>query len=607
VRHWLNDQLTPLLQVRSGLAVVLDRDGTVEDVDVRQTLPHVEVTSVADWWALRRVYEQRGRRRTPDAAPLVIVVKGGLADVPLPWDVEQGCQARVGIRLPGSPAIRAVLAGLEGDEADRAVAAVTDEVDDVGALLNALAGNSLRRDRATLVDRFRAVLRLVVRPELPLGVLDLARARVPEPTLRSLLENPPDASGLQAAWEEWVALGSTSSWHSAFSSAGGETVALFASGLLRPVPGGRATLPGWTGLGLRSLAPKERIRALLAARPEPWPPSAPAGWIATAAWWGEIRGLAAEATVPEPLAGELRGLWSAIDAAFLPWLRQQYGQLLLSAAPWPVAVHRIAPFLARRLRDGLASHVLLVVLDGMGFAQWSRLRERAGLTVVEGGAAFAMIPTFTSVSRQAIFAGRLPLTFGQTLWDSTAEPKHWAEFWAAQSAPPTRCAYHRVDGLFPQDRIEIGAVPVVGVVVSAVDEVMHGSQLLGDAQVASVVSRWTDTGFLSDLVTRAGRAGFEVWITADHGNLECAPAGRVAEGVAVETSGKRLRRYPNRILRNASAAQGIVWDDIPALPEDADPVLFAPGRLAFMSQAIAVCHGGLSLDEVIVPLVRVTA
>ncbi len=50
-----------------------------------------------------------------------------------------------------------------------------------------------------------------------------------------------------------------------------------------------------------------------------------------------------------------------------------------------------------------------------------------------------------------------------------------------------------------------------------------------------------------------------------------------------------------------------MWDDIPGLPEDGAALLFARGRLAFMTQTVAVCHGGLSLDEVVVPLVRVSA
>ncbi len=154
--------------------------------------------------------------------------------------------------------------------------------------------------------------------------------------------------------------------------------------------------------------------------------------------------------------------------------------------------------------------------------------------------------------------------------------------------------------------MRFGDATAYGVVVNAVDDLMHTSELFGDAQLLANLDVWVENGFLADLVARASAAGIETWITADHGNLECIGSGSIAEGVAIESSGKRLLRYPNRTLRDASAAEGVVWDDIPGLPSTAEPLLFAAGRSAFTNNAVSISHGGLSLDEVIVPLARVT-
>jgi hypothetical protein len=602
VSTWRHDQLARLRQVRDGgFAVVLDPEGIVAGQDVLSVLTSVEIVRVDDWWTLRRCYERGARRRPADALPLVIVAAGDLGTQTLPWDIERRSQVVARVSLPGPLEVRRALAELTGEEADRAVAAVARSSDPVEALLNAVAGASPRRGQAALAVQLSVVARLAVRPDLPPDVRSLAREMVEEVSLRSVLGDPPDASGLQAAWEEWVVHGVFSRWHDTFVRIPADVAALFVAGILHPVIGVGRSLPGWAAVGLRSPSAEERIRALIEARPEPWPPVTAVAWTAAAAWWGELRGLAA-GRVPAPLAAELDTIWRELDEAFAPWLRANYGPLLSSAAAWPMAVHRVAPFLARRVKERPVERILLLVLDGMGFAQWSRLRERTGLTVVEGGGTFAMLPTYTSVSRQAIFAGQLPLAFGDTLWETRAEPQRWRAFWSGHGFPATGVAYRRVDGRFPQDKIEFGQERFFGVVINAVDEVMHGSELLGDAQVAAVVDTWADTGYLWDLVERATDAGFDVWITADHGNIECHPGGRVAEGVVVEASGKRLRRYPNRVLRDASAAEGIIWDDIPGLPADTDPLLIASGRLAFMSQELAVSHGGLSLDEVVVPL-----
>jgi hypothetical protein len=116
---------------------------------------------------------------------------------------------------------------------------------------------------------------------------------------------------------------------------------------------------------------------------------------------------------------------------------------------------------------------------------------------------------------------------------------------------------------------------------------------------------WAKQGFLPVLVERATAAGFEVWITADHGNLETLPLGKVYEGLAVESAGVRMRWYPNPTLREGARTRGIVWDP-PGLPERVCYPLFAPGRGGYFSGDVRVTHGGVSLDEVIVPFVQVT-
>jgi len=247
------------------------------------------------------------------------------------------------------------------------------------------------------------------------------------------------------------------------------------------------------------------------------------------------------------------------------------------------------------------------VLDGLGQAQWAHLQERLSIDVAEAGSTFSLVPTYTTVSRQAIFAADLPITYPDSLWTTQPERRRWGAFWLSQGLPVTAVAYHRVRGRFPHDHIDFGATRAIGVVVNAVDDLMHTSELLGDAQLLANLDVWVANGFLEDLVRRAHGDGIEVWITADHGNLECLGAGALSEGVAIESAGKRLLRYPNRVLRDASAAQGIAWDDIPGMPASAEPLLFAPGRLAFTNNLISISHGGLSIDEVIVPLVRVTA
>jgi hypothetical protein len=597
MNKWVASHLARIRDV-GGVIVVLDQDRLLDPGALNG---HVHV--IEDWWALRAIYERHGRRRDDDVPPLVLLVRGLLATEALPWDIERSSTRTVAMKLPGPPKVRATLRELDEDEMDRvAPAVVASPNQPEAALLRSLTGVNIHDAALPVADQLRVAARLALRTRPSPAIAALAERWVTEPLAAGLLAIPPDCRRLQQAWDAFVA-GHDDTWSAAFAHAKLEIGALFTAGLLEPAVAPTAPA-GWAHTGVRRPSNEDHARALLDAAPLLAPRDA-AGWHAVAEWWGDVRRLVAVG--PIELRDAAWSRWSELDSAFLPWLRDRYGTLLSSAAPWPSAVHRIAPFLARRLREKVAERVLLVVLDGLGHAQWAHLRERLDLDVLEASSTFALVPTYTTVSRQAIFAGDLPASSPSTLWTTQPEARRWGEHWAAEGFPVRGVTYHRVKGRLPHDQLDFGDAPVIGLVVNAVDDLMHTSELFGDAQLLANLDVWAANGFLIDLVARASAEGIETWITADHGNLECIGTGSVSEGVAIESAGKRLLRYPNPTLRDASVAEGIIWDDIPGLPPTAEPLLFAAGRTAFTNNRISVSHGGLSFDEVVVPLARVAA
>ena len=594
---WLERSLAPVVSAHTGVAIVLDPDSVVD-----VSLLDGNLTEVTDWWSLRSTYERHGRRRAPDAGVFALIVRGPLAAEPLPYDIQRAANPIVLIRLPGPPAVRAVLADLRNDERERAIQVATNAADAAAAVIGCLTGVAVSGAPLSPADQLRVATRLAVREGRSTRLASLARQWVVDPHVIGLLDDPPDAGKLQAAWESF-AEDPGSPLALDFELARAELGQLFAANILRPVIAS-ASAPSWASVGVRQPTNEERAGELLAERPSPFPATDAAGWIALGEWWGQVRRLVAAA--PPELRQRAWDAWGELDEAFLPWLRERYGNVLSSAARWPSAVHRIGPFLARRLRDGDADRVLLIVLDGLGHTQWAHLRERLSCHAAEPGSTFALVPTYTTVSRQAIFAGDLPVTYPDSLWTTYPERRRWETFWASEGLAVTTAAFYRVRGRLPHDHIDFGTTRVTGVVVNAVDDLMHSSELFGDAQLLANLDVWLANGFLDDLVSRAHAAGIETWITADHGNLECLPARALSEGVAIESAGKRLLRYPNRVLRDASAAEGITWDDIPGMPESTEPLLFAPGRLAFTNNQLSVSHGGLSIDEVIIPFARMT-
>ena len=77
--------------------------------------------------------------------------------------------------------------------------------------------------------------------------------------------------------------------------------------------------------------------------------------------------------------------------------------------------------------------------------------------------------------------------------------------------------------------------------------------------------------------------------------------------MVADLRGERVRVYPDRSLRarvKERFPDAIVWPPL-GLPEDYLPLL-APGRSAFVQEGERIVgHGGISLEELVVPFVRI--
>jgi PglZ domain len=595
-RGWVCEQLRRVPR-HAPLVVILDPDRVASDADV-STLGGQRIT-VTGWLQLRRAYEEYARDRPDDESMLVLhVLDGFRAATDLPWDIE-GVAATVRLRWPVTGDLRELVRDMPAERSDAVVAAALRG--GVNSALAAAFGVVLPGVPGREIE---AVARLLVSPDAGPAAWRLIATLVRDPVAKAVAMRSGDCAPIQEAWRDWLALGTESPYVSAIEESRHGLAALFATGLLRPEPSDSPDLPAWAAIGVARPSPLEHIEALLANAPEPWPPVQLGDWFQVAAWWGQLRATAAmESPIPETLHVQIEDRWRELDLAFLPWLQENLGQVLLSTGTRPRTVDKVARFLARRLRES-ANRVLLLVLDGMGFAQWSILQRTSQVTVLEATACLAMVPTLTSISRQALFAGQVPDAFASTLHTTRHEPQQWETLWADEGVPKSEVRYDRIDGHDACQVPHFGDERAFGLVVSAIDRLLHGSAVLGDAQVASAVELWARHGFLESIIGTASAAGFEVWITSDHGNLPARPGGSPREGLAVEQAGTRVRLYPDRVLRDAARAAGVAWDP-PGFPSGGRLPLFATGDTGFHSGGTKVSHGGLSMDEVVVPLVQV--
>jgi hypothetical protein len=313
------------------------------------------------------------------------------------------------------------------------------------------------------------------------------------------------------------------------------------------------------------------------------------------------------------MAARVVSLRTLVDKRFSVWLQKRFGSLYSLPASPPVMVHHVARFLAAQ-RHG-ADKVALVVVDGLAFDQWlvvqHEISQQRPTWRFDESAIFAWVPTITSVSRQAIFAGKAPLYFPSSIYSTGRESSLWEQFWVDHGLASQEIGYLKGLGDTPtlesvEEALSEPKLKVIGAVVDKVDRIMHGMEL-GSAGMHNQVSQWAAEGFLSALLDRLLSHGFVVFLTADHGNVESVGCGRPKEGVTADVRGERARIYSDSVLRTNVAARfpaAISWKPL-GLPEDFLPLL-SGDRTAFVSEGFrTVAHGGVTLEETIVPFIRI--
>ena len=595
MKQWVAEVLKRHLEPPAGVVIVLDPDAVLDGADVADIGQHIDVARVTSWLDLRRVWDA-DIRRLPVPRHNAIIISDPEMQLAqdLPWDVERDADLVLRIGWPVPPELRHLLR-VTAERADALVAASRRNPDSVAAIADTYdfrVGDP--------ISELDAVARLRLDAGTPKEVWDAVAKYFASPLAHEIADASGDLESLQSAWNDWLVLGDGAEHSDALRSSPRAILALLGAGMLSTSPAAADTLPNWVSVGTSDPDPELVIAELLAGQPAQ--ARTLSEWIDVASWWGHVRGTLASHPTLHHREHAAWVAWETIDASVSTWLRTSYGTSLLSASATPRAVNQIAPFLSRRVDEGAA--VLLVVIDGLGFAQWHRLRLLSGLKVIESTGCLAMIPTLTSISRQAIFAGELPANFDDTIGTTSEEARRWRAFWTEHGVNERQVRFSKTVGRHTDD-IPTLTGQVEAVVINAVDELLHAADVLGDPQVAASVDMWARTGFLRELVAQATAKGYETWVTADHGNLPTVPGPVPREGQTVESAGTRVRLYPNDTLRAGAADFGDVWDP-PVLPASWLKPLFARGRRGFHLSGVRVSHGGLSLDEVIVPFTQVT-
>lgn len=410
---------------------------------------------------------------------------------------------------------------------------------------------------------------------------------------------------------------------------------LVRSGALQPVIVSKPTsLPGWAHIAL--LAPDENAigrevdetLSLLEAQcthlaDARWPPRW-SQWQTIARTWARLtllRSMPDNTLQPAQLLAYQ--VWQEkLDESFFRWLQPFYAPLGSKKLPVPSHLHHVAHYLAYQRRQPgqqATQPIALLIMDGMALADWLLIKETWRGQHREWQFAehlvLAQLPTITAVSRQALVSGLRPADFAASLSHNRSEAKQWAAFWQQENLLATACAYvrlrlgkHVLPAVLDSPRIE-----ALCLVNHAVDDMVHRAGL-GAADVQASLRLWLQeqSPQLEAIIEALLQREYAVYLTSDHGHVEAEGMGQPDEGVLVETRSKRARLYANQAtaeqVQQAFPAT-ILWHDDGLLPDDSWALVAGSRdgrRLAFAPRnEQIVSHGGLTIDEVVVPFVQI--
>ena len=310
----------------------------------------------------------------------------------------------------------------------------------------------------------------------------------------------------------------------------------------------------------------------------------------------------------------------SLNDVFLIFLQQTYPSIsFYDDNKGPIALHRVNQYIQRSVAG--ESRVALIVFDGMAVDQWFLLRDYLTACLkreveFRENRTYAITPTVTSVSRQALFAGRMPGNFPETALVTTADGKHWQNYWVNHGRRRKRVAYLNVKmtGEFGELRQVVdGKNEVLSVVVNFFDDIMHSAK---DLKVGKRVFYDTLISYLNNSATAEFLelllgAGYRVYITSDHGNVDAVGIGLRSPKALVEAYAKRVAIFDQESIAqafvNKHSAHNLTLFRPIFLPDDLYPV-YPPADGLFASRKSAgISHGGLSVEEMIVPFIEVVA
>lgn len=287
-----------------------------------------------------------------------------------------------------------------------------------------------------------------------------------------------------------------------------------------------------------------------------------------------------------------------INRLFQQYALDQFGKLSQN-------IDKASPVLVSKAMDYMHDHsdkFIVIVMDGMSEFDWKIISSSFTGLPYEKSSMFAMIPSTTSVSRQCLLSGKYPSQLMEP-WKQSKEKTEFVHCAKELGYSDTQIGYERgYDAQF-SSFVRCGAV-----IINDVDDMVH-AQKQGRLGMFNDITVLANKKKLLEMTQRFLAVGYDVYITADHGNTVCTGLGKlIGTGVEVETKSRRMVTLKGFADKSGLIEKyGLIEYPKYYLPKEYDYLICDVGDSLDARGDYVMTHGGITLDEVVVPFVKMKA
>jgi len=291
-----------------------------------------------------------------------------------------------------------------------------------------------------------------------------------------------------------------------------------------------------------------------------------------------------------------------IGQRFHDYICREYDHLFFfNYKAGPVTINQTLNYLSTLSCERIA----LLCFDGMGLPEWYGLKEYLqtnGIWDFREGTTFALIPTLTSTSRTALFTGEILM---DKMGSESSGFIRAVDNLFPKGRSTTKQLFKNTDWKWYHDYLSYN---VLGIVFDIIDTVGHNSILLTKSKknMHNQLQELYEQTEIALTISMLLKEGYRVFITSDHGSVWCYGNGIKADKYLVEERAQRVLVYPNKELAAEFADKKdlILFENQRLLGGKA--LVLPRGREMFSSRdKLSVSHGGIHIEEVVIPFVEV--